>query len=46
LEEMKSRRPPLVFIENVTGFLTSHGGKDFENAMLALNRPSREWVLN
>lgn len=30
-------RPPLVLLENVTGFLTSHGGEDFEQAMLALN---------
>jgi DNA (cytosine-5)-methyltransferase 1 len=37
LREMKQRRPPLVLIENVTGFLTSHGGRDFKNAMLALN---------
>lgn len=37
LKGMKSRRPPLVLLENVTGFLTSHGGRDFEDAMLALN---------
>jgi DNA (cytosine-5)-methyltransferase 1 len=37
LKGMKARRPPLVLIENVTGFLTSHGGRDFEDAMLALN---------
>lgn len=37
LEEMGNRRPPLVLIENVTGFLSSHGGKDFKEAMLALN---------
>jgi DNA (cytosine-5)-methyltransferase 1 len=37
LKGMKSRRPSLVLIENVTGFLTSHGGRDFEDAMLALN---------
>ena len=34
---MGERRPPLVLLENVTGFLTSHGGKDFADAMLALN---------
>ncbi len=34
---MGDRRPPLVLIENVTGFLTSHRGKDFREAMLALN---------
>ncbi|HEV2327944.1 MAG TPA: DNA cytosine methyltransferase [Verrucomicrobiae bacterium] len=31
------RLPPLVLLENVTGFLTSHGGRDFEDALLALN---------
>lgn len=30
-------KPTLILLENVTGFLTSHGGKDFEQAMLALN---------
>jgi DNA (cytosine-5)-methyltransferase 1 len=34
---MGERRPPLVMLENVTGFLTSHEGRDFEAAMLALN---------
>jgi DNA (cytosine-5)-methyltransferase 1 len=38
LEEMNLRRPPLVLIENVTGFLTSHKGEDFKKALLALNR--------
>src|SRR5215475_6279815 len=37
LDEMKKRRPPVVLIENVTGFLTSHGGNDFKEALLALN---------
>ncbi len=37
LSEMKSRRPPMVLLENVAGFLTSHGGKDFESALQALN---------
>ena len=37
LQGMKQRRPPLVLIENVPGFLTSCGGRDFEDAMLALN---------
>jgi DNA (cytosine-5)-methyltransferase 1 len=37
LEIMGERRPPLVLLENVTGFLTSHGGEDFTDAMLALN---------
>lgn len=31
------QRPSLVMLENVTGFLTSHGGRDFESAMIALN---------
>ncbi len=38
LEKMKDRRPPLVLLENVAGFLTSHGGADFAEALLALNR--------
>ncbi len=38
LDEMGDRRPPLVLLENVAGFLTSHGGRDFQAALLALNR--------
>lgn len=38
LEGMQRRRPPIVLIENVPGFLTSHNGKDFKEAMGALNR--------
>jgi DNA (cytosine-5)-methyltransferase 1 len=38
LEELGSRRPPFVLLENVAGFLTSHEGKDFQAALLALNR--------
>jgi len=39
LKGLKSdgRLPQLVLLENVTGFLSSHGGQDFENALLALN---------
>lgn len=37
LRDMGSRRPPLVLLENVVGFLMSHGGRDFEQALLALN---------
>jgi DNA (cytosine-5)-methyltransferase 1 len=37
LEGMKFRRPPLVLLENVAGFLTSHSGNDFRDACLALN---------
>jgi DNA (cytosine-5)-methyltransferase 1 len=38
LDQMHNRRPPLVFLENVTGFLTSNGGEDFKSGMLALNK--------
>ncbi len=37
LKKMGKRRPPLVLLENVVGFLTSHDGQDFEDALLALN---------
>jgi DNA (cytosine-5)-methyltransferase 1 len=37
LRELGDRRPPLVMLENVVGFLMSHGGRDFEKALLALN---------
>lgn len=37
LREMGNRRPPIVLLENVTGFLTSCEGKDFKDALLALN---------
>lgn len=37
LKALDGRRPPLVMLENVVGFLQSHGGKDFETALLALN---------
>jgi DNA (cytosine-5)-methyltransferase 1 len=36
LEKM-NRKPPFVLIENVTGFLTSHSGSDFTEALNALN---------
>jgi DNA (cytosine-5)-methyltransferase 1 len=38
LEGMERRRPRLVLLENVTGFLTSNGGNDFEAALGALSR--------
>jgi DNA (cytosine-5)-methyltransferase 1 len=38
IDAMRSRRPPLVLVENAPGFLTSHRGRDFEEALLALNR--------
>ena len=37
LRDLGSRRPPLVLLENVVGFLQSHGGQDLETALLALN---------
>jgi DNA (cytosine-5)-methyltransferase 1 len=37
IKSMGSCRPPMVLLENVTGFLTSHGGQDFRDACLALN---------
>lgn len=37
LKGMRNRRPPLVLLENVAGFLTSHDGNDFRDACLALN---------
>lgn len=33
----EDRIPPLVLLENVTGFLSSNDGRDFEDALLALN---------
>ena len=38
LKKMGAKRPPMVLLENVTGFLTSHDGNDFRDALLALNR--------
>lgn len=38
LREMGKRQPPIVLLENVTGFLTSHEGEDFRNACVALNQ--------
>lgn len=37
LENLADRRPPLVLLENVTGFLSSHGGADFHAALASLN---------
>ena len=37
LAGLGDRRPPLVLLENVVGFLTSQGGEDFHEAMLRLN---------
>jgi DNA (cytosine-5)-methyltransferase 1 len=38
LKGMGESRPPLILLENVTGFLTSHGGKDFKDALSALDK--------
>jgi DNA (cytosine-5)-methyltransferase 1 len=38
LRDMDRRRPRFVMLENVVGFLISHGGRDFEQALLALNK--------
>jgi len=38
LKKMGKRKPPIVLFENVPGFLTSHKGKDFHDALKALNR--------
>ncbi len=37
IEKMGRRRPRLVMLENVVGFLSSHNGHDFRDALLALN---------
>ena len=37
LQSMGSRRPPVVLLENVPGFLTSNDGNDFRDALLSLN---------
>ena len=37
LKGMGRRRPPLVLLENVGGFLTSNNGNDFRDALVALN---------
>lgn len=38
IEDMGARKPLIVLLENVTGFLTSHAGDDFRSALLELNR--------
>ncbi|MGH7243315.1 MAG: DNA cytosine methyltransferase [Phycisphaerales bacterium] len=37
LRKLDARRPPVILLENVVGFLSSNGGKDFIAAMSALN---------
>jgi len=38
LRTLGNRRPPLVMLENVPGFLTSNKGQDFHEALQALNK--------
>jgi DNA (cytosine-5)-methyltransferase 1 len=38
LTKLGNRRPPMILLENVTGFLTSNDGDDFRDALLSLNR--------
>jgi len=38
LTSLENRRPHMVLLENVAGFLTSNDGNDFADALLALNR--------
>lgn len=38
LEQWEQNRPPIVMLENVVGFLNSNQGRDFEQALQALNR--------
>lgn len=38
LQGMGNRKPPLVLLENVTGFLTSNNGRDFYDALISLNQ--------
>ncbi|MBC8030271.1 MAG: DNA (cytosine-5-)-methyltransferase [Pyrinomonadaceae bacterium] len=38
LKDSGNRRPPIVLLENVTGFLSSNGGLDFRDALAALSR--------
>ncbi len=37
IKGMADRKPPMVLLENVAGFLTSHDGNDLRDACLALN---------
>jgi len=38
LKEMGANKPLMVLLENVTAFLSSHGGRDFHRAMFELNQ--------
>jgi DNA (cytosine-5)-methyltransferase 1 len=37
IEKMRSRAPKLLLLENVPGFLSSHGGRDFRDAVGKMN---------
>jgi len=37
LRGMGDRKPPLILLENVAGFLSSNNGQDFHDALIALN---------
>jgi DNA (cytosine-5)-methyltransferase 1 len=37
IEKMRSRAPKLLLLENVSGFLSSHGGRDFRAAVEKMN---------
>lgn len=38
LQNMGKRKPPLILLENVAGFVTSNAGNDLKEALLALNK--------
>ncbi|MBS4022500.1 MAG: DNA (cytosine-5-)-methyltransferase [Dethiobacter sp.] len=38
IEKMNDRKPPIIMLENVIGFLTSHNGRDFRQVLVTLNR--------
>lgn len=38
LQNMGDRKPPLILLENVAGFLTSNNGQDLEDALSSLNQ--------
>jgi DNA (cytosine-5)-methyltransferase 1 len=38
LDRMGDRRPPFLMLENVVGFLMRHGGRDLDQALIALNK--------
>ena len=44
LKSLGDRRPPLVLLENVPGFLTSHQGRDFTTAAETLAASATDWT--